>query len=284
MEPGFWIAIGIVAGTGIVIGLLLGIAGKLLYTKTDDRVSRVREHLPGSNCGGCGYSGCDGMAAAIVKGDAEPGGCMQCDKEERAAICEILGKEDLSASERKVAVVRCSGTCDKTKFVYDYYGLNECHRVALVPGRGSKSCAYACTGLGSCVRACPTGAMTVVNGRAQVDQKRCVGCGACLRVCPNDIIELIPATAKYVVACKSQEKGKAVREMCQAGCIGCGICQKMCPSGAITLTNNIAHIDQSLCTRCGGCASKCPAKVIRVQNITETVQTAEEKKENATNE
>ena len=260
MEP-ILIATCVVAGTGVVVGLLLGIAGKIFYTKTDTRVAEIRAHLPGSNCGGCGFSGCDGLAEAIAKGEAKPGRCAQCDADSRRELAKLLGLPD-DGAEPHVAVVRCSGTCDRTKFAYDYYGLEECHRVALAPGRGSKTCAYACTGLGSCVRACPMGAIEVVNGRAFVHREKCIGCGACVRTCPNDIIELIPKEAMYVVRCKSQEKGKAVREMCAAGCIGCGLCQRNCPTGAITLTNNIAHIDQSLCNRCGKCAEKCPAKVI----------------------
>ncbi len=34
-----------------------------------------------------------------------------------------------------------------------------------------------------------------------------------------------------------------------------------CPSGAVTVENNIAHIDTSKCTNCGTCASLCPRKV-----------------------
>ena len=45
-------------------------------------------------------------------------------------------------------------------------------------------------------------------------------------------------------------------------CIGCGICAKQCEFGAVTVENNIAHIDQSKCTGCGKCAEKCPKKII----------------------
>ncbi len=55
-----------------------------------------------------------------------------------------------------------------------------------------------CTGCGLCVEVCPTGAMTMVGGQAQVDREACVGCGACVDECPVDAIhpviqgELIP--------------------------------------------------------------------------------------------
>ena len=49
---------GIVVGvTGLLIGILLGIAAIKFYVETDSRVEAVRECLPGSNCGGCeGYA------------------------------------------------------------------------------------------------------------------------------------------------------------------------------------------------------------------------------------
>ena len=55
-----------VGGTGLLIGILLGIAGKKFYVEVDERETKVREALPGNNCGGCGYPGCDGAAAAVV--------------------------------------------------------------------------------------------------------------------------------------------------------------------------------------------------------------------------
>ena len=61
-------AIGI---TGLLIGLLLGIAGKKFAVEVDERELAVREILPGNNCGGCGFPGCDGLAEAIVAGDAD---------------------------------------------------------------------------------------------------------------------------------------------------------------------------------------------------------------------
>ncbi len=255
------LAAGIVAGVGLAVGIFLGIFGKIFAVPSDERVDAVREALPGNNCGGCGYSGCDALAKAIADGEAPVNACPVGGQACADAIAEALGVEAV-ASVRKVAYVKCSGTCDKTRFAYHYYGDGDCHRVALAPGRGAKACAYGCTGLGSCVRACPFNAITVVDGCARVNSEECRGCGVCVATCPHHLIELIPETAGEMVRCASREKGKTVRDMCDAGCIGCGLCARICPTGAVTVVENLSHIDQNLCIACGKCAEKCPAKVI----------------------
>ena len=43
-----------------------------------------------------------------------------------------------------------------------------------------------CMGCTHCMKACPTEAIRVVKGVAQINPDRCVDCGNCLRVCPVD--------------------------------------------------------------------------------------------------
>ena len=57
----------LVAAVGLFIGVFLGVAGKKFAVEVDEKEVAVREALPGNNCGGCGYPGCDGLAAAIAK-------------------------------------------------------------------------------------------------------------------------------------------------------------------------------------------------------------------------
>lgn len=48
-----------------------------------------------------------------------------------------------------------------------------------------------CVACGCCVKVCPLGAITVVNGLyARVDTARCVGCGKCAKECPASVIEV----------------------------------------------------------------------------------------------
>lgn len=85
---GIILAAVIVGGTGLFIGVFLGIAGKKFAVETDEREDAILEVLPGNNCGGCGYAGCSGLAAAIVAGEAEVGGCPVGG----APVAEQIGK------------------------------------------------------------------------------------------------------------------------------------------------------------------------------------------------
>src|SRR6056297_1912366 len=41
-----------------------------------------------------------------------------------------------------------------------------------------------CFGCTHCMKICPTEAIRIVNGIAEIDDQRCVDCGNCLRACP----------------------------------------------------------------------------------------------------
>ena len=48
-----------------------------------------------------------------------------------------------------------------------------------------------CEGCGTCVKACPNGALSLVNGKATVDKARCIMCGYCAPECPEFAIRLV---------------------------------------------------------------------------------------------
>ena len=253
----------VVGGTGLFIGVFLGIAGKKFAVEVDEREEAILGVLPGNNCGGCGYAGCSGLAAAIAKGEAPVGQCPVGGDPVAAKVSEIMGVK-VEAGVKKVAFVKCAGTCDKANTDYDYTGVEDCVAMSFVPGGGPKSCNYGCLGFGSCVKACPFGAIQIIDGIAVVDKELCKACGKCVAVCPRHLIEIIPYKSNYTVNCSSNDKGKDVMSACSVGCIGCMLCTKQCEFGAITVENNIAHIDYSKCTGCGKCAEKCPKKIIHL--------------------
>lgn len=249
-----------VAVVGLIIGVMLVFAGKKFYVETDERETAVRECLPGNNCGACGYPGCDGVAAAIVKGEAAVNACPVNTAENAAKIAAIMGVE-AQVTVKKAAFVKCAGDCESTTNKCNYIGIQDC-RAAVLAGISIWECDYGCLGYGSCVQACTYHAIHVHNGVAVVDADSCTGCGACVKACPKGLIELIPADKKVAVACSNQDKGPEVKKVCTAGCIGCRLCTKQCEQGAITVDGFLAHIDYDKCVDCGKCAEKCPSKII----------------------
>lgn len=90
-----------VGGTGLLIGILLGIAGKKFYVEVDERETKVREALPGNNCGGCGYPGCDGAAAAVVKGEAPISVCPVAERRLRQRSVPLWDRKPEHRSAEK---------------------------------------------------------------------------------------------------------------------------------------------------------------------------------------
>lgn len=247
-------------GLGLLMGALLALASKLFAVKKDEKAEAIKECLPGANCGGCGYSGCDAYAAAVSAGDAPVNKCSVGGAEAASKIAQIMGV-DAGAQVRMRAQVMCSGTGEYAKKKYIYEGIDDCVAASKIGG-GDKMCKNGCIGLGNCVRACPFDAIVVEDGVAAVDYSKCKGCGICVSACPKGIIKLIPFDAKHWVGCMSVDDGKNTRKVCDVGCISCKICQKNCPAGAINVDNFVASIDYDKCTGCDICTDKCPRHII----------------------
>ena len=247
-------------GLGLLMGALLALASKLFAVKKDEKAEAIKECLPGANCGGCGYSGCDAYAAAVSAGDAPVNKCSVGGAEAASKIAQIMGV-DAGAQVRMRAQVMCSGTGEYAKKKYIYEGIDDCVAASKISG-GDKMCKNGCIGLGTCVRACPFDAIVVEDGVAAVDYSKCKGCGICVSACPKGIIKLIPFDAKHWVGCMSVDDGKNTRKVCDVGCISCKICQKNCPAGAINVDNFVASIDYDKCTGCDICTDKCPRHII----------------------
>ena len=250
----------IVGGIALLFGVLLAIVSKVFAVKRDERIDQVKGCLPGANCGGCGYAGCDALAEAIVKGEASPTKCAASSAEELKPIFEIMGiKEEQHIRMR--AQVMCSGTGELSKKKYIYEGAHDCVSAAKLGG-GDRVCPNGCVGLGTCAARCPFHAIKVVDGVAVVDYDMCKGCGVCVKACPKHLITLIPFESRHWVGCKSVDKGPITKSYCDVGCVSCRLCEKNCPAGAITVNDFVASIDNSKCIGCDTCVKKCPRKII----------------------
>lgn len=248
-------------GLGLIFGLGLGFAAIKFAVETDPLVPVVRELLPGANCGGCGFAGCDAFANAIVKGEAKPNGCPVNNADNIAQIAKEIGQEVI-AGEKTAAFVKCNGTCELASEKYEYYGISDCVSASQLQGGGSKGCEFGCLGLGSCYKACMFDAIRIENGVAVIDEEKCVSCGLCVTACPKNLIEIIKESGHTRVRCSSTDKGKEVKAKCKVGCIGCGICVKQCQDDAIHVTDSLAKIDYDKCINCNKCVEKCPTNAI----------------------
>lgn len=249
----------VIAVIGLIAGLGLSFASKYMAVPIDETEAKIREALPGANCGACGFSGCDGYAAALAKGEAEPNLCSAGGDTTANAIAEILKVE--VSSDKKVAVISCNGCAETTSCAFAYEGLQSCTAASLIQG-GPLDCKYGCIGLLDCANACPFDAIIVNNGKPTVCKDICVGCGKCVKTCPKGVIKLVPKDYETAVLCNNKQKGAAVVKACQNSCLACTMCEKVCDKGAIKVINNLAEIDYSLCDGCGKCKDVCKRKVI----------------------
>ena len=228
-------------GLGVLFSVGLAIANKKLYVEEDSRIGQISDHLPGANCGGCGYPGCGAFAENIVSAKAEISGCPVNDEDGAIEIAKIMGVS-ATIGERKIARVFCRGGNYETAKKAIYTGIQTCTASNMLGGE--KLCNDGCLGLGECVDACPFDAMFMSdNGLPVVIDDKCTGCGKCADACPRDIIEIHSESHKLFVLCKNHDNPKISRTVCTKSCVGCGICIKNVEEGQIFMDNNLAIID-----------------------------------------
>ncbi len=258
---GIVIAIIIVLVIGLLAGIVLSAASKIFFVQEDKLFIDLRAELPGANCGGCGYAGCDDYAHALVDNKDIP--CNKCSvggPDVAAKLAALMGTE-AGETDRKVSVVACDGRNENVEKIYEYEGIKSCKAAKTLYG-GHEACPYGCLGLGDCVSVCEFDAIHIVDGVAVVDRDKCTACGKCIEACPNHLISLTSEKNLVNVLCSNKSFGKDAMAVCKVSCIGCKMCEKTCKFDAIHVVDNIAVIDYDKCVSCGACAIKCPRHCI----------------------
>lgn len=258
------LAVLIVSAIGLIAGLGLAVASIVMAVPVDEKAEAIRECLPGANCGACGFSGCDGYAAALSKGITKNTAlCAPGGNDVSAQIAEIAGLAAGNVAP-SAAVVMCQGFCEKSKTKMVYNGVESCQMAKQLFG-GPKECIYGCIGLGDCAKACPYEAISICDGIARINPSMCKACKMCVKTCPNSLIKMMPLReAKAVVLCVNKDKGAVTRKECELGCIGCMKCVKACEFEAVKVENFCAKVDFTKCTGCGKCTEVCPSKCINL--------------------
>lgn len=256
---------------GAILAIVLYFVAQRFKVEEDPRIDAVAKVMPGANCGGCGYAGCQAFAKAAVQAeDLSTCFCPVGGNEVMKKVAAVLGKE---AAEKApmVAVLRCSGTCEVRPRISQYDGSRSCAVEANLYG-GETACSFGCLGLGDCVSACSFGGIHIdpQTHLPVIDDSICAACGACTKACPKGLLELRnkgPKDRRVYVACANKDKGAVARKACKAACIGCQACVKVCPFEAITVTDNLAYIDYTKCRLCRKCVAVCTTKVIKEVNF-----------------
>lgn len=94
-----------------------------------------------------------------------------------------------------------------------------------------------------CIVSCPKGAISMVNGKAHIDESMCVGCGKCQEACPYHAIIYVPIPCEESCPVGAIKRGAEGKEHIDPDkCVHCGRCMTACPFGAIMYRSQIVHV------------------------------------------
>ncbi len=161
-------AVLVLAGIGLVLGIILGWASDYFKVDADPVVDKIDNLLPQTQCGQCGFPGCRPYAEAIAKGEADINRCPPGGEEGIKRLADLLGVEAKPLGE---------GLAPKPK------------SVAVIDEN-------TCIGCTLCIQACPVDAIVGASKQMHtIVADLCTGCELCLPPCPVDCIsmEVIPA-------------------------------------------------------------------------------------------
>lgn len=130
---------------------------------------RLDRLLPQTQCGQCGFDGCQPYAQAMASGKAGTERCPPGGDAGARALAAVLGVSEVAYDRER--------------------GQHKPPQVALIVEEE-------CIGCTKCIQACPVDAIIGGNKLMHtVIEPWCTGCELCLPPCPVDCIVIVPADA-----------------------------------------------------------------------------------------
>jgi RnfABCDGE-type electron transport complex B subunit len=240
-------AVTVMTGMGLFFAIVLAVAYRFLRVEEDPRLEIVQGLLPGNNCGACGQPGCAAFAGKVVSGELSPGKCTVSNAGNLEEIAAFLGVE-VGAEEKRIARLKCAGGRGNVRNLAEYQGMSSCRAAAVVDG-GGLGCAWGCTGLADCAKACTFDAIQMnEEGLPVVEPELCTACGDCVDVCPLDLFVVLPESHKVFVQCSSPLAGEEAVRRCRVACDACGRCALDAPEGTVEMVNGlpVVHYDREV--------------------------------------
>ncbi|MCD4721980.1 MAG: RnfABCDGE type electron transport complex subunit B [Desulfobacula sp.] len=207
-------AILVMSAMGFVMALILALASKIFYVKEDPRLEKLKAVLPGTNCGGCGFAGCQGAADALIKKKASVNVCIVGGAKVAEEVAKVLG-QSMEFTEPLTIQIGCTGG-NRAETRYYYQGLNDCRAEQFLFG-GSNVCENGCLGHGSCVSACPFDAIFMGPDHYPiVNPDLCKSCGKCVKICPRGVISISSQSDRLLKLNLKEECLAPCRQKCPA--------------------------------------------------------------------
>ena len=197
----------IMLGAALLLGVLIVIVANIFTMPRNEKKEALLDALPGANCGGCGFAGCEGYADYLLKPGADTSLCSVGGAECAREIAGILGTE-AKEPEKRIVVLHCQGTSEHTAPRYEYLGTQSCHLAHNLLG-GPGSCTYSCMGFGDCVAICAFDALISKTGSSTLTARSAPLAVSVSKPAPRNCLSFCPPARRS--PCVAVTSGPALR-------------------------------------------------------------------------